>query len=129
MSAVQLLTEEFATMSPGELEAKGLSNLIPDRSKQAVDTSDTQAKIAGEFLMVIIIYRYCSFDGVRVGRERWRGKKGREGGGIAGNSIQCKPVITRSLGSIDQTRNIYRFTIFDQLTLVNILSVLLFLNN
>ncbi|XP_053401409.1 WD repeat-containing protein 7-like isoform X1 [Mercenaria mercenaria] len=43
---VQLLTNEFATMSPGELEAKGLSTLL-DRRKASNGGSDSPPTIAG----------------------------------------------------------------------------------
>lgn len=44
---VQLLTNEFATMSPGELEAKGLSTLLSDRHRMSTDGSDSPPTIAG----------------------------------------------------------------------------------
>ncbi|XP_052817918.1 WD repeat-containing protein 7-like isoform X2 [Mya arenaria] len=44
---VQLLTNEFATMSPGELEAKGLSSLLPGSRRASVDETDSPPTIAG----------------------------------------------------------------------------------
>ena len=43
---VQLLTEEFATMSPGELEAKGFSSLQADRRRGS--DSDSSPTLAGQ---------------------------------------------------------------------------------
>ncbi|KAL3860797.1 hypothetical protein ACJMK2_010864, partial [Sinanodonta woodiana] len=42
---VQLLTDEFSTMSPGELEAKGMFSVNTKRSSQS-DISEAQTKIA-----------------------------------------------------------------------------------
>ncbi|XP_071092027.1 WD repeat-containing protein 7-like isoform X2 [Haliotis cracherodii] len=47
---VQLLTEEYATMSPGELEARGLIGMTEDqliKSSGGLELSDTQQKLMG----------------------------------------------------------------------------------
>lgn len=61
--SVQLLSEEYSTMSPGTLEAHGLINQAEYQKVAALTQSaspDTHKKIAGNYFVCFII-KYLTF--------------------------------------------------------------------
>ena len=59
--SVQLLSEEFALLSPGELEARGLSSgpLMERRATNQEEGGEAQQKLAGELCHRILSFHRC----------------------------------------------------------------------